>query len=1130
MDILDFTSNTNISSGSSSSNINDSNNSTAKSISNARKTKANQAITATTTKKRTDNRTYEKQSTSSSSANQQQKKSNNDKRSTSRNNNGSSSSSRSRSNGNNGNSNSNNNNNRSSSKKKTNNSRTISDSSSMKTPAAISEGNAEVATTATTIAAAAADEEEDGGSSNSSNNRKNSNQDSNHYRRRRRRPPHHHHHHHRVNIADSDTDELENEEKEGGEATDKDDDEEEEEEESEEEDDEEEEEEELEEQDQEVESEMEDEEEEKEELHDEEIESNGRAPGDVLSDKGTGSTNSNAGSTTGTPAPGSGASKLSHRMDAVSFLANISLMGVLSSPQAGATGGGIIPGSTEKERETTKEKERESSASSRTRDLAQSFLSNLTTSTTPAPPPDLDYATPPVNRAIFAENASVQALKSVSMTDIGGSTTEGKRPTMVVETPTKFPGSTDGPASPLKTTAAADDVTFQGQVEDTLALSSTTEAGEASAGISKKASRGRPKKDSTDYFTSEATTSGTPVAAAAAAATEAEGESADKTIRSSNSKLLHSENNGEAVGTSAATTTDATSTTTTQKKKKKPHHKSRRKKYHKPIPSMLHLPEDIPRLGKTDEEINTAFQNCKKISNWDASRYRMDSCDNVIAFVEYGNKKSEFGWGMEPGTNEAFQVDQLEMVLNNVPRKDPKLLNKAGLSPRQVRNKMEKTAAEEEPPGETKQQQHTIGNMIFPKRGKRKAKVKLTEADRQVKYDDLDTLFGDQSTSSTTGRRPSGEAAAATNDALATEETPKQISLLTRDVIKGTVSSPAPSTATTTQLLDPNYQSTSYSLRLASSQLSISDGQEFSSHSRKIYTTSMKHIFTPDANKYRRVLFTTKGEGLPFAVYSLLLPENIATRRTRTQSKTEYDIQKHIKKKNGSFDFLLEKTEQEPYHPDFLDDPELRTGKHRTLMNLPFSLGSIIHYVRPSELKRELNEQFREAHPDLDPTMTLSKLRKLKQDLIKIATSPLKLELCTVAYAIVYLEKLVLKNRVNKSNRKEVAAACLLLACKINESRVKQEHFFTQMYEQFESVLDVSKNEVRNAEFETFVALDFHLHVSLPEILPHFLRLLEHLDFSSIHEYLGGESFSMYTIAHSLPSTQEESLVFEKIH
>lgn len=108
------------------------------------------------------------------------------------------------------------------------------------------------------------------------------------------------------------------------------------------------------------------------------------------------------------------------------------------------------------------------------------------------------------------------------------------------------------------------------------------------------------------------------------------------------------------------------------------------------------------------------------------------------------------------------------------------------------------------------------------------------------------------------------------------------------------------------------------------------------------------------------------------------------------------------------------------YDPTSIDDPELRTGKHKTVIALPGYLGSINHYTRRDELKRELNEQFRLSHPDIDPSLTLSMIRNLKEKLVLVGLEE-GLELSSIAMAFTHFERLILSGQVVKLNRRLVA-------------------------------------------------------------------------------------------------------------
>ncbi|KAL6482725.1 hypothetical protein MHYP_G00075970 [Metynnis hypsauchen] len=183
------------------------------------------------------------------------------------------------------------------------------------------------------------------------------------------------------------------------------------------------------------------------------------------------------------------------------------------------------------------------------------------------------------------------------------------------------------------------------------------------------------------------------------------------------------------------------------------------------------------------------------------------------------------------------------------------------------------------------------------------------------------------------------------------------------------------------------------------------------------------------------------------------------------------------------FDLGLDDAE---YDPNLLSDPQWPCGKHKRVLIFASYMTTVIEYVKPSDLKKDMNETFKDKFPHIK--LTLSKIRSLKREM-SIVGEECSLQPVTIAMAFAYFEKLVLQGHLNKQNRKLVAAACLLLAAKISSDLKKQE--VKQLIDKLEERFRISRRELISVEFTVLVALEMALYLPESKVMPHYRRLVQ---------------------------------------
>ncbi|XP_065788547.1 CDK5 and ABL1 enzyme substrate 1 isoform X2 [Muntiacus reevesi] len=239
-------------------------------------------------------------------------------------------------------------------------------------------------------------------------------------------------------------------------------------------------------------------------------------------------------------------------------------------------------------------------------------------------------------------------------------------------------------------------------------------------------------------------------------------------------------------------------------------------------------------------------------------------------------------------------------------------------------------------------------------------------------------------------------------------------------------------------------------------------------------------------------------DGKTVSYTQFLLPTNaFGTRRNTLDSTSSFSQLRTLSHRSlsigrasstqGSLDTGSDLGDFMDYDPNLLDDPQWPCGKHKRVLIFPSYMTTVIDYVKPSDLKKDMNETFKEKFPHIK--LTLSKIRSLKREMRKLAQEDCGLEEPTVAMAFVYFEKLALKGKLNKQNRKLCAGACVLLAAKIGSDLKKHEvkHLIDKLEEKFR----LNRRELIAFEFPVLVALEFALHLPEHEVMPHYRRLVQ---------------------------------------
>ncbi|KAK1937706.1 putative cyclin dependent kinase binding protein [Babesia divergens] len=199
---------------------------------------------------------------------------------------------------------------------------------------------------------------------------------------------------------------------------------------------------------------------------------------------------------------------------------------------------------------------------------------------------------------------------------------------------------------------------------------------------------------------------------------------------------------------------------------------------------------------------------------------------------------------------------------------------------------------------------------------------------------------------------------------------------------------------------------------------------------------------------------------------------------------------------------------QDTYNPDFLHVPlyyglaKMRHGaraasSHATQLIHDDDIGD--HYVGPDGSKHDLtptwevNNRFRQSNEWLHPSLSLTKLSRIKLMLFLAPRRVSYLDPSTVASAWILFERLVIKGTVTKANRKLYAATCLILSYKFNQDG--EQVVINEIMAYLCRDRSINARAIFATEMKVFTLLEFSLKQSYSGMCKH---VQHYLDFNRI--------------------------------